>query len=160
MEMATYLVTAVLVEGQSVRKVAQDHGVSKTWLYELVARYQAVGEAGLVPRSRQPHRSPAKLSDLYEDEIVRLRKELIEAGYDAGAETMGSICVERTVGARFPRRRPSGGCSRPGASSPPSLTSARGPRGSASLPTCPMNAGKRTSPTCIWPTGARSRSST
>ena len=88
MEMATYLVTAVLVEGQSVRKVAQDHGVSKTWLYELAARYQAEGEAGLVPRSRRPHRSPTKRSDLFEDEIVRLRKELTEAGYDAGAETI------------------------------------------------------------------------
>jgi len=88
MEMATYLVTAVLVEGQSVRKVAQDHGVSKTWLYELVTRYEAEGEAGLVPRSRRPHRSPTRLSDLYEDEIVRLRKELSEAGYDAGAETI------------------------------------------------------------------------
>ncbi len=51
MEMATYLVAAVMVEGQSVRKVAQEHGVSKTWLYELVARYQAEGEAGLVSRS-------------------------------------------------------------------------------------------------------------
>lgn len=88
MEMATYLVAAVMVEGQSVRKVAQEHGVSKTWLYELVARYQAEGEAGLVSRSRRPHRSPNKVADLYEDEIVRLRKELTEAGYDAGPETI------------------------------------------------------------------------
>ncbi|HEY6425628.1 MAG TPA: IS481 family transposase [Acidimicrobiales bacterium] len=88
MEMATYLVAAVMMEGHSVRKVAADHGVSKTWLYELVARYQAEGEAGLVPRSRRPHRSPTKVADLYEDEIVRLRKELGEAGYDAGAETI------------------------------------------------------------------------
>jgi hypothetical protein len=29
--MAAYLVTAVLVEGQAVRAVAKDHGVSKTW---------------------------------------------------------------------------------------------------------------------------------
>ena len=46
MEMATYLVTAVLMAGQSVRQVARDHGVSKTWLYELLARYEAEGEAG------------------------------------------------------------------------------------------------------------------
>jgi transposase len=38
MEMAAYLVAAVEIEGLSVRKVAKDHGVSKTWLYELVAR--------------------------------------------------------------------------------------------------------------------------
>lgn len=41
MEMATHLATAVVLEGQSVRKVAAQHGVSKTWLYELVARYKA-----------------------------------------------------------------------------------------------------------------------
>lgn len=46
MEIAAYLVTAVLVEGRGVREVARDHGVSKTWLYELLARYQAEGEAG------------------------------------------------------------------------------------------------------------------
>src|ERR1035441_574492 len=89
MEIAAYLVTAVLVEGRGVREVARDHGVSKTWLYELLARYQAEGEAGLVPRSKRPHRSPTKVADRYEDEIVRIRKELTEAGYDAGAETIG-----------------------------------------------------------------------
>jgi transposase InsO family protein len=89
MEMASYLVAAVLVEGRPVREVARDHGVSKTWLYELLARYDAEGEAGLVPRSRRPLSSPTRISDLYEDEIVRIRKELTEAGYDAGAETIG-----------------------------------------------------------------------
>lgn len=88
MEMAMYLVTAVLVEGQSVRKVARDHGVSKTWVYELVSRYEADGEAGLVPRSRRPYYSPTKVADLFEDEIVRLRKELEQGGVDAGAETI------------------------------------------------------------------------
>lgn len=88
MEMAAYLVTAVLVEGQSVRQVAKDHGVSKTWVYELVARYRAEGEAGLVPRSKRPHRSPTKVADRFEDEIVRIRKQLTDAGYDAGAETI------------------------------------------------------------------------
>jgi transposase len=86
--MAAYLVTAVLVEGQSVRAAAKDHGVSKTWVYELLARYAAEGEAGLVPRSKRPHHSPTKIADRFEDEVVRLRKELTEAGYDAGAETI------------------------------------------------------------------------
>jgi transposase InsO family protein len=89
MEMAAYLVTAVLVEGQSVRQVARDHGVSKTWVYELLARYEAEGEAGLVPRSKRPHHSPTKIAERYEDEIVRIRKELTERGFDAGAETIG-----------------------------------------------------------------------
>jgi transposase InsO family protein len=88
MEMATYLVTAVLVEGRSAREVAASHGVSKTWVYELLARYRAEGEAGLVARSRRPRRSPTKVSHRFEDDIVRVRKELVEAGFDAGAETI------------------------------------------------------------------------
>ena len=88
MEMAMYLVTAVLTEGRSPREVAAAHGVSKTWVYELLARYRAEGEAGLVARSRRPHRSPTKIAHRFEDDIVRVRKELVEAGYDAGAETI------------------------------------------------------------------------
>jgi transposase len=38
MEMAAYLVTAVLVEGRSPHEVAAAHGVSKTWVYELLGR--------------------------------------------------------------------------------------------------------------------------
>jgi transposase InsO family protein len=88
MEMAAYLVAAVLVEGRGVRDVAAEHGVSKTWLYELLARLAAEGEAGLLPRSRRPHHSPTKVVDAYEDEIVALRKELTDAGFDAGADTI------------------------------------------------------------------------
>ena len=88
MDMAAYLVTAVLVEGRSAREVAAAHGVSKSWVYELLARYRQSGDAGLVPRSRRPRRSPTRVWDRFEDEIVRLRKELVELGVDAGAETI------------------------------------------------------------------------
>lgn len=86
--MAAYLVTAVLVEGRSAREVAAAHGVSKSWVYELLARYRQDGQAGLAPRSRRPHRSPTRVWDRFEEEIVRLRKELVELGVDAGAETI------------------------------------------------------------------------
>lgn len=88
MDMAAYLVTAVLVEGRSAREVAAAHGVSKSWVYELLARYRRDGEAGLAPRSRRPKRSPTRVWDRFEEEIVRLRKELVELGVDAGAETI------------------------------------------------------------------------
>ena len=42
----------------------------------------------MAPRSRRPKSSPTRIADLYEDEIVRIRKELTDAGYDAGAETI------------------------------------------------------------------------
>jgi transposase InsO family protein len=102
MEMASYLVTAVLMEGQSVRQVARDHGVSKTWLYELLARYEAEGEAGLVPRSKRPKRSPTRIAHRYEDEIVRLRKELAGSGFDAGAETIRAHLLRDHRRARIP----------------------------------------------------------
>ena len=49
MELAGYVVNAVVLEGRSVREVAKAHGVSKTWLYELLARHKALGDAGLGP---------------------------------------------------------------------------------------------------------------
>jgi hypothetical protein len=84
--MATYLVTAVLVEGRGVRGVARDHGVSKTWLYELLSRYKEDGDAGLVAKSKRPHSSLQKISPYFEDEIVRVRKELTDRGFEAGAD--------------------------------------------------------------------------
>ena len=94
-----YLVTAVLTEGRSPREVAAAHGVSKTWVYELLARYRAEGAAGLGARSRRPRRSPTKIADRFEDEIVRVRKQLVEAGYDAGAETIRVHLTRRHRGA-------------------------------------------------------------
>jgi transposase InsO family protein len=88
MDLACYLVTAVLVEGRSAREVAKSHGVSKSWVYELLARYRAEGEAGLVPRSKRPMRSPRRIADLFEDEIVAMRKELTDMGFDAGPQTI------------------------------------------------------------------------
>ena len=88
MDIAAYLVTAVLVEGRSAREVAAAHGVSKSWVYELLTRYRQGGEAGLAARSRRPKRSPTRIWDRFEDDIVRLRKEFVELGVDAGAETI------------------------------------------------------------------------
>jgi transposase InsO family protein len=87
-ELAVFVVQAVLVEGRSVREVARAHGISKTWLYELLARYRADGDAGLAARSRRPKRTPTRVPDSVEDEIVALRKQLTEFGTDAGPDTI------------------------------------------------------------------------
>jgi transposase InsO family protein len=87
-ELAVFVVQAVLVEERGVREVARAHGISKTWLYELLARYRADGEAGLVPRSKRPHRSPRRVPEAIEDEVVGLRKQLSEFGTDAGPDTI------------------------------------------------------------------------
>jgi transposase InsO family protein len=62
--------------------------VSRRWVQKLVARYQAEGEAAFEPRSRRPHSNPRRTPGAIEDAIVALRKQLAEAGHDAGAETI------------------------------------------------------------------------
>ena len=88
MDLAGYVINAVVVEGRSVAEVAKAHGVSRSWLYELLARYRAEGDGGLQPRSKRPHRSPTRRSMAVEDQIVALRKSLADQGLDAGAHTI------------------------------------------------------------------------
>jgi transposase InsO family protein len=88
MSMARVVITAVVLEGRSRSAVARDYGVSRRWVQVLVARYLAEGEAAFEPRSRRPHASPQRTSQAVEDAIVALRKDLTEAGHDAGAETI------------------------------------------------------------------------
>jgi hypothetical protein len=76
MGMAQLVVTAVLVEGRGKSELARTYGVSRRWVITLVQRFLAEGEDGLQPRSRRPHRSPARTGQAVEDEIVALRKEL------------------------------------------------------------------------------------
>ncbi len=95
MELAAFVVQAVLAEKRSVRAVAKEHGISKTWLYELLARYKQGGEAALAKRSRRPHHSPTKVSADLEDEIVELRKALAEFGTECGADTIYTHLVRR-----------------------------------------------------------------
>ena len=62
MELAEFVLNEIVVERRGVREVAGAHGVSKTWLYELLARHRAQGAEGLQPRSRRPRSSPTRVS--------------------------------------------------------------------------------------------------
>lgn len=88
LELARYIVEAVEVEGRSYREVARAHGVSKSWVAKVVARFREGGYEAIKPRSRAPHKVPHKVSPQLEDQIVVLRKELAEAGFDSGAATI------------------------------------------------------------------------
>ena len=88
MALADYLVAAVLIEGRPVAEVAETHGVSRSWLYELLTRYREGGDEGLRPRSRRPHRSPTRTPAAIEDAIVRWRKRLTDLGLEAGPATI------------------------------------------------------------------------
>jgi transposase InsO family protein len=88
MSLARLVVTAVVVEGRSKAEVARSYGLSRPWVHELVRRYLAEGEAGLEGRSRRPRSSPTRITETLEDEIVELRKDLLDQGLDAGAHTI------------------------------------------------------------------------
>jgi transposase InsO family protein len=88
MSKARLVITAVTVEKRSVSEVARTYGVARSWVYTLLARYQAEGEAAFEPRSRRPKTSPTALSDETVAVIIRLRKELSGQGLDAGPQTI------------------------------------------------------------------------
>jgi transposase InsO family protein len=88
MELARYVVDAVVLEGRSYREVARAHGVSKSWVAKLVGRFREGGYPGIEPRSRAPRHMPHRTGADLEDEIVALRQELLDLGVDAGAQTI------------------------------------------------------------------------
>ncbi len=88
--MAELVVAAVVFEGRSKSTVARDYGISRRWIITLVQRYLDEGDAGLVPRSRRPHRSPNQTPAEIEDEIIAIRKTLDRAGHEAGAATIAA----------------------------------------------------------------------
>jgi transposase InsO family protein len=88
MSRARLVITAVTVEKRTVSEVARSYGVARSWIYTLLARYRAEGDAAFEPRSRRPGTSPRAISADTADLIVRLRKELTDQGLDAGPVTI------------------------------------------------------------------------
>jgi len=88
LELARYVVDAVVLEGRSCREVARAHGVSKSWVATLVGRYRAGGYDAIAPRSKAARTVANKSSAELEDAVVRVRKELSDQGLDAGAHTI------------------------------------------------------------------------
>lgn len=88
MDLAKYCVNAVLVEGRSVRAVAQATGTSKSWVHRHVQLFRRGGDEALEPQRRGPRHPPALTAPAMEDEIAWWRKHLDDAGLDAGARTI------------------------------------------------------------------------
>jgi transposase len=88
MGMARYVVDAVVLEGRSVREVARAHGLSKTWIYELIGRFRVGGYEALAPRSRRPRECPHETSSEVVDAVFALRGQLQDAGHDCGPATI------------------------------------------------------------------------
>ena len=158
MGLARYVVDAVVVEGRSPTEIARQHGISRAWLYQLLARYRAGGYPALEPRSRRPHSTPGRTPPEVEVAILHLRSELTEAGHDAGPATIAHHLAQRLGESPSPATiwrilRRHGRVT-------PSRTSDRARRSSASRRPCPTSCGRPTRPTGVWPTAPMSRSST
>ena len=88
MAKARYLVEAHLLEGRSVSELAKAHGVHRSWIYKLLARYREGGYEALEPRSRAPRSSPNATPEEVVREVVSLREQLLSQGHDCGAQTI------------------------------------------------------------------------
>jgi transposase len=88
MSKARLVITAVTIEKRPVSEVAKSYGVARSWIYTLLARYQAEGDAAFEPRSRRPENSPNVTAPGTVELITRLRKELAGQGLDAGPQTI------------------------------------------------------------------------
>jgi transposase InsO family protein len=72
------------VDGLNVTAFCAQHGVSTWFFWDLRRRYASEGEVVLEPKSRAPRRVANKTPVAIEDLIVAKRKELDDAGLDAG----------------------------------------------------------------------------
>jgi hypothetical protein len=102
------LITSVVNENRPVAHVAAQYGVSESWLFELLARYKAEGDAAFEPHSRRPHSVPTTTPAETVDLILELREKLTATGLDAGPDTIKwhlehhhSIAVSRATISRY-----------------------------------------------------------
>ena len=79
------IILSLLHDGLTPTQAGLRFGVSRQWIYQLLAHYKEGGLEALEPRSRRPKSNPRALSDELRGEIIRLRTELLTQGLDAGA---------------------------------------------------------------------------
>ena len=106
MSKARLVITAVVVEGRPVAQVAADYGVSRQWIYKLLARYRVEGEEAFEPHSRRPHNQPTAIPVATVELIIKLRRGLTRQGLDAGAHTIAWHLTEQHQLTASPVKRP------------------------------------------------------
>lgn len=89
MSKARLVITAIETEGITQAEAARRYGVSEGWVSKLMARRRAEGDAAYEAKSRRPVTSPNATPDAVVDLVLALRKQLVESGLDAGADTIG-----------------------------------------------------------------------
>ena len=161
MDLAGYVINVVLVEGRSVRDVCEAHGISRSWLDELIGRYRETrrrGAQACVEAARFVTDAGVARD---EDEIVALRKELTDCRLRrrGGARSIPPAAPSSRATQLVFRRwlDDLAGPHGRGFVTPQPHKRPRA-RGSASKPTCPTSAGRPTSPTGTLADGPTSRS--
>jgi transposase InsO family protein len=96
------LIVEVDLDGLNVTEFCAQHGVSTWFFYQLRKRFALEGEAGLEPRSRAAKTMANRTPDWVEDLVIEKRKQLDEAGLDAGAATIWTHLAEKLPADRLP----------------------------------------------------------
>jgi transposase InsO family protein len=117
------IVLSVVQQNLSAAQAAAKFGVSRQWVYQLLARYKADGLDAVEARSHRPRTNPHRTEEAVRARIVQLRADLTTAGLDAGPisiawrlEAEGLPCPSRATIHRIlhaaqvitpqPRKRP------------------------------------------------------
>lgn len=88
MSLNRLLITAVVVENRPVPEVAATYGVSQSWIYRLLARFRAEGDAVFDPRPKRPASNPNAIPAETVDLILEYREKLTATGLDAGPDAV------------------------------------------------------------------------
>lgn len=88
MQLGRFLVEAVVLGKQSPNQLLREYPISRSWFFELLARYRRDGPAGLVPRSHRPTSCPHQIDQSIVDATVEIRHYLLDNGLDAGPQTI------------------------------------------------------------------------
>ena len=86
------LIVEAELDGLNVQQFCDDHGIS-TWFFYDLRRRCLLDPSAIEPRSRAPKRVANRFSDELRDAIVRVRKELADAGFDHGPASIWSELV-------------------------------------------------------------------
>jgi transposase InsO family protein len=98
MQLARFLVEAVVLGKQSPNRLVREHPISRSWFYELLARYRRDGPTALEPRSHRPSSCPHQVDQAVVEAVIEFRERLLTAGLDAGPQT-----ILHHLAGRFPR---------------------------------------------------------